>query len=189
MTAGGSYRRIYCVSCRCMNSCCTRTSNIYRTAQYIRIRIYNSQFSVPQFSPSSFSTFRGSLSFDGIRALKRALLRIDSTMAKHTSHAAATSAANQNQGTGATQNVQMQNQNQYQDPSQNPYFLHPNESPNQVLVSCIFTGSNYHTWARSMKRALISKNKFKFVNGMISKPDEFHPLIDAWEKCNNMVHH
>ena len=39
-----------------------------------------------------------------------------------------------------------------------------------------------------MKRALISKNKFKFVNGSISKPDEFHPLFDAWERCNNMVH-
>ena len=30
-----------------------------------------------------------------------------------------------------------------------------------------------------MKRALISKNKFKIVNGSISKLDEFHPLFDA----------
>ena len=40
-----------------------------------------------------------------------------------------------------------------------------------------------------MKRVLISKNKFKFVNGLIIKPDAFHPLYDAWEWCNNMVHH
>ena len=42
--------------------------------------------------------------------------------------------------------------------------------------------------ASSMKRTLISKNKFKFVNGLISKPDGFHPLFDAWERSNNMVH-
>ena len=39
-----------------------------------------------------------------------------------------------------------------------------------------------------MKRAFISKNKFKFVDGSITRPDEFHPLYDAWERCNNMVH-
>ena len=38
-----------------------------------------------------------------------------------------------------------------------------------------------------MKRALISKNKLKFVNGSITRPDEFLPLYDAWERCN-MVH-
>ena len=39
-----------------------------------------------------------------------------------------------------------------------------------------------------MKRALISKNKFKFVIGSITKLDAFHPLFDSWERCNNMVH-
>ena len=52
------------------------------------------------------------------------------------------------------------------------------------MASSIFTGYNCHTWARSMKRALISKNKFKFVNGLIIKLDEFHPSLDAWERCN-----
>ena len=66
-------------------------------------------------------------------------------MAENTHQGSAAANANQNQGNRSHQNVQMQNQNQLQDPSQNPYFLHPNESPNQVLVSPIFTGSNYHT--------------------------------------------
>ena len=39
-----------------------------------------------------------------------------------------------------------------------------------------------------MKRASILKNKFKLVNGSITKPDEFHPLFDAWEMCNTIVH-
>ena len=82
----------------------------------------------------------------------------------------------------------MQMQSRFQDPSQNPYFLYSNESPNQVLVAPIFISSNYHTWARSMKKALISKNKFKFVNGSITRPDEFHPLYDAWERRKNMMH-
>ena len=60
-----------------------------------------------------------------------------------------------------------------------PLFLHLNESPNQVLISPIFTCSNYYTSARSMEKSLISKNKFKFINGLITRPDEFHPLFDA----------
>ena len=39
-----------------------------------------------------------------------------------------------------------------------------------------------------MKKALIGKNKFKFVNGSIPVPDSFDPSYDAWERCNNMVH-
>ena len=39
-----------------------------------------------------------------------------------------------------------------------------------------------------MKRSLVSKSKFKFVNGVITKLDEFDPLFHAWERCNNMVH-
>ena len=108
-------------------------------------------------------------------------------MARNTHQNAAAAANNANQGASSNSTVQIQNQLQT-DLAQNPYFLHPSESPNQILVSPIFTGSNYHSWARSMKRALISKNKFKFVNGAISKPEEFDPMYDAWERCNNMVH-
>lgn len=80
----------------------------------------------------------------------------------------------------ANQNSMNQNQgvqNQLNgDLSQNPYYLHPNESPSQVMVTSIISGSNYHTWARSMKSALISKNKFRFVNDSIIKLNEFDHL-------------
>ncbi|XP_061364355.1 uncharacterized protein LOC133307808 [Gastrolobium bilobum] len=75
------------------------------------------------------------------------------------------------------------------DPS-NPgstYYVHPNENPSLVLVSSLMDGKNYHNWARSMKMALISKNKLSFVNGTISVPDPSDPYFAAWERCNTMV--
>jgi len=38
-----------------------------------------------------------------------------------------------------------------------------------------------------MKRALLSKNKIKFINGKIQEPAAKDPLHDAWERCNMMV--
>ncbi|XP_061369603.1 uncharacterized protein LOC133312431 [Gastrolobium bilobum] len=68
-----------------------------------------------------------------------------------------------------------------------PYFLHSNENPSLVLVSTLMNGKNYHGWARAMKMALVSKNKFSFVNGTISVPDFLDPRYAAWERCNTMV--
>lgn len=39
-----------------------------------------------------------------------------------------------------------------------------------------------------MKRALISKNKFKLLDGTVPSPDSFHQSYDAWECCNNLIH-
>ncbi|XP_031250195.1 uncharacterized protein LOC116143505 [Pistacia vera] len=76
------------------------------------------------------------------------------------------------------------------DPTQNPsspYFLHPNENPTLVLVSPVLTSTNYHSWARAMKMALLSKNKLKFVDGSLQAPSSIDPLYLAWECCNTMV--
>ncbi|XP_061355655.1 uncharacterized protein LOC133300166 [Gastrolobium bilobum] len=69
----------------------------------------------------------------------------------------------------------------------NPFFLHPNESPSVVLVSPLLNASNYHTWARAMTVALLSKNKIGFINGSIIPPLETDPNYFAWQRCNNMV--
>ena len=72
----------------------------------------------------------------------------------------------------------------------NPLFLHHAESPGAMLVSEPLIGENYHAWAHSMKKALIAKNKFGFVNGSITLSS---PLVktlatvDAWIHCDNMV--
>ncbi|MCI51147.1 receptor-like serine/threonine kinase, partial [Trifolium medium] len=57
-----------------------------------------------------------------------------------------------------------------QDPPQisgNVYHVHPSDGPSSVSITPVLTHSNYHTWARSMCRALGGKNKFDFVDGTI----------------------
>ncbi|MCI84722.1 receptor-like serine/threonine kinase, partial [Trifolium medium] len=34
------------------------------------------------------------------------------------------------------------------------YYVHPDDGPSSVVVTPLLTGSNYHSWSRSMKRAL-----------------------------------
>lgn len=77
------------------------------------------------------------------------------------------------------------------DPAQNPsspYYIHPRENPAAVLVSRPLNGANYHSWARLMRRAMISKNKFRFVDGSSPLPDRFDPTFEAWQRCNNLEH-
>ena len=72
----------------------------------------------------------------------------------------------------------------------NPLYLHHAESPGAMLVSEVLTGENYHAWVRSVKKALIVKNKFGFVDGTITLSSSLikTPVaIDAWICCDNMV--
>ena len=72
----------------------------------------------------------------------------------------------------------------------NPLYLHHVESPRAMLVSEVLTGENYHAWARSMKKALIAKNKFGFVDGTITLSSSFiktPAAINTWIYCDNMV--
>ncbi|MCI59569.1 hypothetical protein A2U01_0080824, partial [Trifolium medium] len=45
-----------------------------------------------------------------------------------------------------------------------PYFVHSSDGPSSVSVKPVLNGSNYHSWARSMRRALSGKMKYEFVN-------------------------
>ncbi|KAK2417773.1 hypothetical protein QL285_040035 [Trifolium repens] len=69
----------------------------------------------------------------------------------------------------------------------NPYYIHPNENPTLILVTPLLDSKNYISWARSMKVALISKNKIKFVDGSFQKPAAASILYDPWVRCNNLV--
>ncbi|GAU44842.1 hypothetical protein TSUD_400430 [Trifolium subterraneum] len=74
------------------------------------------------------------------------------------------------------------------DPS-SPYFVHPSDGPSSVKVSPILTGSNYHSWSRSMRRALGGKLKLEFIDGSIPVPaDQFDPSFRSWNRCNMLVH-
>ncbi|GAU37827.1 hypothetical protein TSUD_63900 [Trifolium subterraneum] len=53
----------------------------------------------------------------------------------------------------------------------------------------LLDGANYHSWARSMRRALGSKLKFEFLDGSILMPlDAFDPPFRAWNRCNMLTH-
>lgn len=94
-----------------------------------------------------------------------------------------------NNNTGGSGGVN--NQPIYEDPSQNPisqYYAHPSDGPTSVAVTPLLTHSNYHVWARSMRRALGSKNKYWFVDGSIEVPAITNPNYQAWERCNLLVH-
>jgi hypothetical protein len=67
------------------------------------------------------------------------------------------------------------------------YYIHPGENPCTPLVTPLLSSRNYHNWARGMKRALIMKNKFSFVNGSLPIPTDFDPSFDSWDRCNNLV--
>ena len=74
------------------------------------------------------------------------------------------------------------------DPSQNPFYVHPTESSTAALVSPPLNGKNYHSWSRLMKKAIIMKNKLRFIDGSSPMPDSFDPTFEVWIRCNNLVH-
>ncbi|XP_061359907.1 uncharacterized protein LOC133303951 [Gastrolobium bilobum] len=68
-----------------------------------------------------------------------------------------------------------------------PFFLHLSESPSLILVTPPLDGGNYHSWARGMTVALISKSTIDFVNRSIIPPDLDDPAYAAWQRCDTMV--
>ncbi|KAG7594381.1 Retrotransposon Copia-like N-terminal [Arabidopsis thaliana x Arabidopsis arenosa] len=74
------------------------------------------------------------------------------------------------------------------DPYANPLFLHAADSSSVNLVLEKLTGeSNYHTWRRSIIKALNAKNKLGFIDGSITKPPETHAEYGLWTRCNDML--
>jgi len=72
------------------------------------------------------------------------------------------------------------------DPS-SPYHIHPSENPSSVSISPALDGNNYHSWSRSFRMALISKNKIGFLTGTIPPPDVHNSSYPSWERCNTLV--
>lgn len=71
--------------------------------------------------------------------------------------------------------------------STDPLYMHPSESVGSGITPGIFDGAGYRSWRRGMLRALSVKNKMGFVNGKCKKPDPRDPLLNQWERCDDMV--
>ncbi|KAK2398067.1 hypothetical protein QL285_059572 [Trifolium repens] len=75
-----------------------------------------------------------------------------------------------------------------QNDTSSPFYVHPGDGPSFVTVTPLLNGSNYHSWSRSMKRALGAKAKLDFIDGTIPMPaDDFDPTFRAWNRCNQLV--
>lgn len=68
-----------------------------------------------------------------------------------------------------------------------PYYLHPAENPSVILIYPSLSENNYQSQSRLTKRALLSKNEIKFINGKFTTPKEDGHMFDVWERCNNIV--
>ena len=72
--------------------------------------------------------------------------------------------------------------------SRSPYYLNNGDHLGIRIVPNSLTGDNYQSWRASMTRALSTKNKLGFVNGLILQPsDEVDPLFSDWQRCNDLV--
>lgn len=71
-----------------------------------------------------------------------------------------------------------------------PLFLHHRGSPSTVLVSQPLIGENYPAWARSIRKALLAKNKLGFVDGSLTLSSPLLTTlssIQAWITFDSMV--
>ncbi|CAL1409609.1 unnamed protein product [Linum trigynum] len=68
-----------------------------------------------------------------------------------------------------------------------PYYISSGDSSTTQLVSIVLTGPNYHSWARSMRFGLLSKNKLAFIDPAVPTPPPGDPLYTAWQQCDTMV--
>ncbi|XP_039064856.1 uncharacterized protein LOC120210120 [Hibiscus syriacus] len=69
-----------------------------------------------------------------------------------------------------------------------PLFMHLFDTSGSVIVSHRLVGiDNYNIWSRSMKIALLTKNKLGFVDGSCCKEDYDEFLHSRWERCNAFV--
>ncbi|KAF5480603.1 hypothetical protein F2P56_001339 [Juglans regia] len=70
----------------------------------------------------------------------------------------------------------------------NPFRIDNGDNPATALVSDLLNADNYVSWSRAISRALHAKNKLGFINGNLPKPtDVADPLLEAWERCNDLV--
>ncbi|XP_048637093.1 uncharacterized protein LOC125609612 [Brassica napus] len=71
---------------------------------------------------------------------------------------------------------------------ENPYYLHSSDHAGLVLVSDRLTsGSEFHSWRRSVRMALNVRNKLGFIDGTIPKPLPTDSNAGSWSSCNDMV--
>ena len=89
-----------------------------------------------------------------------------------------------------TENRSERVQNNHLDVSQgynDPYFLSTGDNLNAPLTNYVFHGSNFVNWSRSVRNALIARNKLGFLDGTLRKPAINSPDYQKWIRNDHMV--
>ncbi|XP_016469875.2 uncharacterized protein LOC107792195 [Nicotiana tabacum] len=68
-----------------------------------------------------------------------------------------------------------------------PIFLTSSDNPGVNLINVNFDGASYANWCTGVLISLSAKNKLGFINGSCPCPSSDSPLIDQWQRCNDMV--
>uniref|UniRef100_A0A2C9US78 Retrotransposon Copia-like N-terminal domain-containing protein n=1 Tax=Manihot esculenta TaxID=3983 RepID=A0A2C9US78_MANES len=56
-----------------------------------------------------------------------------------------------------------------------------------MLISVPLTGTNYHSWCRSMMTALRAKDKIGYINGKCAAPEEDSSNFKKWQRdCGSL---
>ncbi|XP_057746828.1 uncharacterized protein LOC130966085 [Arachis stenosperma] len=56
-----------------------------------------------------------------------------------------------------------------------------------LATTAPLTTQNYHSWSKSVKISLKTKNKLRFIDGSLPKPEENDHTFEAWDRCNSLV--
>ncbi|KAK9666335.1 hypothetical protein RND81_14G178000 [Saponaria officinalis] len=68
-----------------------------------------------------------------------------------------------------------------------PLYLSPGDHSIVQLISTVFIGAGFSHWSRTLKLALISKNKLGFINGKCVKPASTDATYQDWIRTDYTV--
>ncbi|XP_026384313.1 uncharacterized protein LOC113279882 [Papaver somniferum] len=66
------------------------------------------------------------------------------------------------------------------------YHLGSSDGPGIIITPIFLKGTNYEEWARAIRRSLIAKRKFGFIDGTITKPEDSDQL-EEWIVVQSML--
>ncbi|XP_026395722.1 uncharacterized protein LOC113290326 [Papaver somniferum] len=68
---------------------------------------------------------------------------------------------------------------EYDTQKKNPvYHLGSSDGPGTIITPIVMRGNNYDEWARAIRRSLIAKRKYGFIDGTIKRPEDPDQLED-----------
>ncbi|GKD93586.1 LTR copia-type gag-polypeptide [Tanacetum coccineum] len=67
------------------------------------------------------------------------------------------------------------------------YYLNPSDYPKQLHVNEVLTDNNYADWSQDMTNFLFTKNKVKFIDETIKKPEKTSKEYMPWMRVDAMI--